>query len=91
MRQKGTNFFQHCNHGRVPASCGAHPARSRMSSRLTYLLPLGLNLSLGSEIRLHGLRRSEVVKTGSAASSMDAGGLRAPRECLGRLTVSSGI
>jgi hypothetical protein len=42
----------------------------------TYLLPLSLNLSLGSEIRLHGLRRSVVGKSANTASSMDVGETR---------------
>jgi hypothetical protein len=57
-------------------AAGARGACQRAAATVpewTYLLPLGLDLSLGSEVRLHGLRRSVVEKTSNAASSMGAG------------------
>jgi hypothetical protein len=57
---------------------GALPRVSRRM--LTYLLPLRLNLRLRSQVGLHRLRRSNVVKAVCAASSSDAVVLSAPRE-----------
>jgi hypothetical protein len=53
-------------------ACGAYQRAGATLPGWTYLLPLGLNLSLGSEVRLHRLRRSVVEKTTNAASSMGA-------------------
>jgi hypothetical protein len=55
------------------AARGASQRAGAATPSSTYLLPLGLDLSLRSEVRLHGLRRSVVEKTTSAASSMGAG------------------
>jgi hypothetical protein len=74
LRQKFCILWQ--TDTRVAAEArGAYQRAGAATLASTYLLPLGLDLSLGSEVRLHGLRRSVVEKTTSAASSMGAGEL----------------
>lgn len=57
----------------APIATMPAPSRSMAQAPDTHLLPLSLDLSVGSEVRLHGLRRSVVEKTANTASSTGAG------------------